>query len=185
MTRDGSDALADGSVPLSALLAAREARAYRQHLLLEDCECSLISLTIVSPGPVKSSLFIDNVFHVGVTALHAACDGAGLRIDMQHLSHSAAGPEALCVVRGVESEALKQITVNLEDTHPLGRLWDLDVIAPGMNVVSREQFGLPARRCLACQGNAHFCARNRQHPLPVLEASMKRILSLYEEEVSV
>ena len=55
--------------------------------------------------------------------------------------------------------------IELEDHHPLGRLWDLDVLAPEQGQLSRQDLGFPARQCLVCDEPAHACARSRRHPL--------------------
>ena len=45
----------------------------------------------------------------------------------------------------------------------LGRLLDIDVIAPDGGKISRTEIGLPARRCLLCGNPAPVCARSRAH----------------------
>ena len=87
----------------------------------------------------------------------------------------ATGPEALYVVEAHARE-LKQALVALEESHPLGRLWDIDVIDPDAGPVARASLGLPARRCLVCEEPAHACARSRRHPLD-------EVLQFIEEKV--
>jgi holo-ACP synthase len=89
------------------------------------------------------------------------------------------GPEAIYVV-DVDAELLKAAAAELEDEHPLGRLWDLDVIAPGQRVLSRKQLGLPARRCLLCERPAFECGRTRRHSLKELIAVIQRIVNSYD-----
>jgi holo-ACP synthase len=48
--------------------------------------------------------------------------------------------------------------VALEQSHPLGRLWDLDVICPQDGHVGRLSLGLHMRRCLVCDEPAHVCS---------------------------
>jgi holo-ACP synthase len=43
-----------------------------------------------------------------------------------------------------DARIVKSATVLLEDHHPLGRLWDLDVIAPREGLLSRQDLGFPA-----------------------------------------
>ena len=84
------------------------------------------------------------------------------------------GPEALYVIDG-EAEALKSACIELEDAHPMGRLWDLDVIAPGPRLLSRKQFGLPPRRCLVCERPAFECGRSRRHGVDELLGAIARL----------
>jgi len=61
----------------------------------------------------------------------------------------------------------------IEDQHPLGRLWDADVIDINGVSLSRKHFGLPARRCLLCEQPAHDCARSRLHAMQELQRSVQ------------
>jgi holo-ACP synthase len=80
-----------------------------------------------------------------------------------------AGPEAIYVV-DAPAEELKVVAMALEDTHVLGRFWDLDVIAKSMHPLSRSSLNRPPRRCLVCEQSAKACARSRRHPLAELLA---------------
>ncbi len=88
------------------------------------------------------------------------------------------GPEALLVV-AASSRELKAATTRLEDEHPLGRLWDIDVIDTLGIACSRRTLGLPARRCLLCAEEAHLCVRSRAHSLPELQQAVQEIVHAY------
>ena len=77
----------------------------------------------------------------------------------------------------VEADAvdLKAALVALEDSHPLGRLWDLDV-ASRQGSLSRRDLGHPARRCLVCDEPAHACARSQAHSRETLFAAIEAML---------
>ena len=57
----------------------------------------------------------------------------------------------------------KRIAVQIEDTHPLGRLFDIDIIDKDGVPVSRDRVGSRPRRCLVCDREARFCMRMRWH----------------------
>jgi holo-ACP synthase len=90
------------------------------------------------------------------------------------------GPEALLVVNA-EARKLKQVMTRLEEEHPLGRLWDLDVIDPLLGAISRKTLGLTARRCLLCAEEAHACGRSRAHSLQELQNAIEEIIHGYRE----
>ena len=71
---------------------------------------------------------------------------------------------------------LKRALVDLEAAEVLGRLWDLDVTDPILGALSRQDFGLPVRRCLVCDEPAHACARSRAHSLSELLEVIEVIL---------
>jgi holo-ACP synthase len=109
-------------------------------------------------------------------ALELLLDGRGWPVLSRDLRLDLTGPEALLVVDAKALE-LKGATVTLEDGHPLGRLWDMDVIDPDRGSISRRALKLPPRRCLLCGEAAHACARSRAHPLPELLGAIREKLS--------
>jgi holo-ACP synthase/triphosphoribosyl-dephospho-CoA synthase len=67
----------------------------------------------------------------------------------------------------------------LEECHPLGRLFDIDVIAEDGDKVSRSTIGLPERACLVCGKTGAGCARSRAHPLDEVERRTLFIIENY------
>ena len=89
------------------------------------------------------------------------------------------GPEALYVL-DLDAEVLKLATTDLEERHPLGRLWDLDVITTSGTGLSRLQMGRPARRCLLCSRPARECGRSRRHSLPELRRKIRNMVDHFD-----
>lgn len=72
----------------------------------------------------------------------------------------------------------KEYLINLEDTHPLGRLVDLDLY----NIdgpLSRRDLNIAARKCLVCSNDAVYCMRIKNHSLAVVEAKSVEIFNNY------
>ncbi|HFZ8993755.1 TPA: citrate lyase holo-[acyl-carrier protein] synthase [Citrobacter freundii] len=162
-------------VSVPELLASRDERQARQHAWLIRHQISLVSFTVVVPGPVKDSELTRRIFNHGVTALHTLAKGSGWIIREQAALVSASGPEGILAVEA-PAHALKRATITLEHTHPLGRLWDVDVLTPEGEILSRRHFALPARRCLLCGHSAAECARGKTHALPELLTRMETLL---------
>jgi holo-ACP synthase len=167
-------------VSLDAMLARREARVARQRALLECFGRPVVSLTLVTPGPVKDTAQARFVFEAGLAATAKALASAGHAVVAAESAFLDTGPEALQAV-DAEPLALKRVLVALEERHPLGRLWDIDVIAVDGAGVSRRQLGLSARRCLLCDQPAHACARARRHALPDLQRVIKDRIDAYRD----
>jgi len=108
------------------------------------------------------------------------------------------GFEAYFVVDVPVLEA-KRLCCQIEDSHPLGRLMDIDVlrspIGSGMtegsgktewagmtSPVSRTEIGLPERRCLLCDKPARGCMRAHTHTREELE---DKILSMLEATLTI
>ncbi|BBR57476.1 MULTISPECIES: citrate lyase holo-[acyl-carrier protein] synthase [unclassified Klebsiella] len=151
-------------VSLEALLAAKESRAARQADWLTHYGQPVISLTLVTPGAVKNNLRYRNTMGVALQM----CDQMLWQNDWQVLDRQVlwlpTGPEALWCV-GHQAPEIKAHCAALEQSHPLGRLWDLDVICPHAGHIGRLALGRHMRRCLICDEPAHVCSRSRQHPL--------------------
>ncbi len=165
----------DRAVSIPALLASRDERQARQNAWLAGHRLPLISFTVVAPGPVKDSELTRRIFNHGVAALHGLAKKSDWLIRAQTSLVSASGPEALFAI-AAPAHDVKLATIQLEQQHPLGRLWDLDILTLEGTVLSRHDFSLAQRRCLLCSLSAVECGRARTHTLADLLAQMKELL---------
>ena len=168
----------DREVTLSEVLAAREARATRQRELLKLHGQPVISFCMNIAGPVKNGPAIRRGFQEGMLRLTEALRGARLEIVCSERIDAITGCEALLAVRG-DAWAIKRLCVDLEDEDDLGRLFDLDVLAPGGAKLDREQLDMPPRPCLICGQAGKGCASRRVHSVAELQARTGRILRDY------
>lgn len=74
---------------------------------------------------------------------------------------TAAGPYYLWAT-SAHAHAVKNMLISLEESHPCGRLWDLDVLSRE-GPVDRGHLGLPGRKCLLCENEAHCCRKSSRH----------------------
>ena len=84
------------------------------------------------------------------------------------------GPYCLFAVRA-DAFLLKQQMVRLEESEPLGRLWDIDIIT-SEGVVGRSSLGLLPRPCLICGASAHVCRRLACHSLSQVIAATHSLI---------
>ena len=161
-------------VELSTMLAAREKRARQQDAWLKQYQCPLLSFTLNIPGPVKTSPALRRAFETGLSALQEHLTGMHLSPIAQMQVHAATGDEAFVAVKG-DAASLKKLCIRIEETHPLGRLFDFDVLTADGIKLSRP---LP-RRCLLCTEQAQVCARSRHHSIEELTNEIERLLSVY------
>ena len=105
-------------VSLQEILDAREQRAQRRNALLAQYQKPLICFTMNIAGPVKYSPLIARGFALGCEALLAQLEGFPI-LHQQRLPRTT-GCEAFFVVDG-NAEALKQLTVQLEEASPGAR----------------------------------------------------------------
>lgn len=162
--------LRDGPViTLEQMLAARDLRVERQQAWIKCHQLPIISLTMVIPGEVKKSSASDFLFNVAIEVMRQYLVANQIAvIDQQHF-FSECGSEALFAVN-TSADQLKDYCIHIEQSHPLGRFWDFDVVCPVQGGLSRKGQNTAVRKCLLCDNTAHACARSRQHPLPELIA---------------
>lgn len=175
------DAMADAScspVSLTQLLASREARAEQQQRWLTRWGQTLISTTLVWPGEVKDTPVSRAVMGVANEALSALVLANGWEISRHEAHQFFTGPESFWSVNGPASQ-VKKATILLEESHPLGRLWDIDVFCPDSGLLSRKSVGENKRRCFICDEPAHVCSRMRRHSLLSLQTVMEARINDY------
>lgn len=166
------------NISLEKLLVAREARAYQQQLWLTRWGQTLISTTLVWPGDVKDTPVSRAVMGVANDALNALIKANGWEITRHEARQFVTGPESFWSVNAPALQ-VKKATIRLEDVHPLGRLWDVDVFCPDTGLLSRKSVGGNKRCCFICDEPAHVCSRMRRHSLHSLKAVMEGMIDEY------
>jgi len=156
---------------INQIMTAKERRAARQHRLLKVYGSTVISLTLNLPGGYLRYERWQQVWHQAQQALKPLAS-----VEKYHASRVGLwGPETFMAV-GLGSLAVKVITTTIEEQHPLGRLFDIDVIDLSGKPVSRKQLGKPARSCLICEQPAVECYVNRRHTLEELTKAVETII---------
>jgi holo-ACP synthase len=167
-----------GTGILDRILKAREARAERQKELIKMHSCSLITFTLNIPGPNKDSLLYREVHREGMRALLKILEEEKLEIIYKCTWHRETGAEAFVCING-DAAKLKELTVQIEERHYLGRIFDYDVIDRNMRQISRKSIGLDERKCLLCPNSVHICRRDRNHSIEDLINKISEISNEY------
>ena len=161
-------------ITLQELLESRDRRARRQGELLSQFPGrALLCLTVQLPGPEKRNALSLKIARAGVEAV-----GKRFNPVFRETNDLETGFEGFFIVDGQPLE-VKKAAVEIEDTHPLGRLMDLDVIGPE-GPLGRASIGLQERRCLICEKPARYCMRAGSHTQDELMAKIKQLVSSYE-----
>lgn len=162
-------------VSMQEILDARERRVSKQNELLARFPKPLLCFTMNIAGPVKNSPLITEGFRLGQRLLEAQLSGACIHVLHWEESISSTGCEGFYVVEH-DPQSLKKLAVQIEDSAPVCRLFDMDVLDAGGRKLSRESLGLPGRTCLICGGPVHICSRSRAHSLNELQAKTTVLL---------
>lgn len=164
------------TITLTELLDSRDARQAAQRRLLEqNPDKTLVVATVVIPGNVKRS-------QDSAVIAEAACEALervfGNNAECMEKKDLATGFEAYYLTC-LTPESTKEYTSHIEDTHPLGRMMDIDVFDKNGNPVSRTGQGKLTRRCLLCDNDARICMRAFTHTQEELLAEIHRRVSLW------
>ena len=163
---------------LDEILLHRERRWQEQQDLLSRGQC-LVSFTMNIPGAKKQFPLELAGFETGLRELRTV-----LPVREERLYHAVTGDEALLLLDLPPWEAKKK-TVRLEQTHPLGRLWDMDVLNHEGCSLSRTALGLPQRRCLVCGEAAKVCGRSRRHsPEQLFQCAAQRLHDFFRTQAA-
>jgi len=162
-------------ITLEQILAARDHRhALQQQLLARYADCVVICGTVVMPGSVKHN-----------------ADAQTVADELQRALQGYAGPDSrvedavtgfeMYVVSSEDALTLKRAMCAIEDTHPLGRLMDIDVIGRDGVPISRQAVGAAPRRCLLCDHEARWCMRNHTHTTDELLAHIHQMVEQFKQ----
>lgn len=164
---------------LTEILSSRDKRAKQQQELIQQYTLPIISLTLVIPGDIKKSEGSLFLFKEAKSTLSYELKKRKFNI-INILEGDNLVEYSTIFVVNCSVNLLKEICYQIEEFHPLGRLWDFDVIDPlnGLNI-SRDQLGLKQRKCLICNHNAKDCARSRKHTLNELYKHMSSIVKKF------
>ena len=157
-------------ITLDQLLQSRDERAARQAALLDANPArTLLCLTVIMPGPEKRS---ERSLRIAASAVEAV--RAAFSPEYEELRDLETGYEGYFLVEG-SPLVVKRSAAAIEDTNPLGRLFDLDVITKS-GPIPRSAIAAPERRCLLCDRPARLCMREHRHSYAELIAAIDRLL---------
>lgn len=160
-------------ITLQQILTARENRVAKQQELLARFSKPLICFTMNIAGPEKYNNNILWGYKLGKKWLQVQLRGFSV-LHFEELILPT-GCEGYFVV-DAQAEVLKHRTVQIEDSAPVARLFDMDVLDCNGRKLERTEFGYPARRCLICDQPAHICGRSRAHSVEQLQNKTAELL---------
>ncbi|MDL2301639.1 citrate lyase holo-[acyl-carrier protein] synthase [Lachnospiraceae bacterium OttesenSCG-928-D06] len=169
-------------VTMMEVLDFRERKAnVQKDMYVGHSDKTVVSLGMNIPGPVKSGSSVYLAFCEGKMILQEAIKSESGRIVKEQVFEEKAGYAAIYLVQGIQRDQMKKITTLLEETHPLGRLFDMDVLKENSESLSRTGIGATPRKCLLCHGDAKVCGRSRAHKIQELQEKTASIIQEWEK----
>ncbi|WP_427169961.1 citrate lyase holo-[acyl-carrier protein] synthase [Fusobacterium nucleatum] len=158
-------------VGIEEILNCREKRVAIQNKMIKKYNVPVISFTMNIPGPIKTNNEIKRAFNIGKNLILEKIKENNIEIlEIQELDENT-GNE-LFISTNSSAEKIKNITVAIEESCELGRLFDIDVIDINFEKLSRKSF----RKCLICEEQAQECGRSRKHSVEELQNKVEKIL---------
>ena len=158
---------------LEEILKSRDERVEYQQYLLNTYRSTIVSYKLNVPGPVKYNSLIKEIFDEGLRAFKQKLEKLGIETVHEKVLYKHSGPEYFGVFNILSPYLVKKITTSIEEAHPLGRVYDFDVIDVDGKQLSRQDIGIELRKCLLCDKNAFECGRSRNHEISALLAKIE------------
>lgn len=149
-------------VSLEEILNARENRVKIQQKMLQKAPTCLLSFTLNIPGPVKVFPYTKWAYEVGSSIISKGVLLLNGDVLEQFEAKNETGWEGFFALN-LPPEEIKTYLLEQEEHHPLGRLFDFDVLRTDGSKLSRQELGFPERTCLLCDNPAFLCGRSRTH----------------------
>lgn len=159
---------------LEQFLLDRENRAHHQQNLIKLYKKPLIVLRANYPGEHKNSFVPNKIIEIMFNELK----------ELFSISHfekikSLEGTSFLLMVDNKKGENIKKITIELEESHILGRCVDIDVFDEKGYSFSRKDFNLEKRKCLICNNLSFICSRTQAHSHSEIIKKIEENLTLF------
>lgn len=162
-------------VSLEEILNARENRVKIQQKMLQKAPTCLLSFTLNIPGPVKVFPYTKWAYEVGSSIISKGVSLLNGDVLEQFEAKNETGWEGFFALN-LPPEEIKTYLLEQEEHHPLGRLFDFDVLRTDGSKLSRQELGFPERTCLLCGNPAFLCGRSRTHSAQELLAKEIEIM---------
>lgn len=163
------------------ILQAREARVERRARLMSQYSGTIICFSMNIPGAIKRFHLADLAFREGDRAICRQLERSGISLLKREVFADALGMSVCYVAEGTPRE-VKERMCQLEESSPIGRLYDIDVFQPDGTAISRCALGLSPRKCFLCQEDARICAGRRLHSVEELQKYTMNLLKQHTAE---
>jgi holo-ACP synthase/triphosphoribosyl-dephospho-CoA synthase len=156
-------------ITLREILDAREERVRKQEKMQRETKNPLICFTMNIAGPIKTSPSVIRAFQYGLKELETAIKK--FKVAAKVTEYEKTGPMCLLSVEG-NAEDIKDICIRIEESCPLGRLFDMDVIDVDGKKLERQK----ERCCIICGKAGRTCAAGRLHSVEELQGKTNEII---------
>ena len=143
---------------------ARDIRMEKLKIHFNSSADGVILFLLNIPGSIKDSPLYRKIFNTGLRLLkyYFNKEEISFQVEEINIPETGTGPEAYIAVYDSDLLKVKQISAEIENNHPLGRIFDIDLFDSNLEQIKS---GREMRKCFVCSHPAFECARSRKHPL--------------------
>jgi len=152
------------SCTLEDILESRDRRCFQRKNLLMTYEGVAVTLQLNIPGANKDKDIYRKTLLSCYQEVKSMFDNKGIPIKYDTVQFFMTGPESILIADS-RVPHLKELMIHIEETHPLGRLFDIDVFNHNGEQYSRTRLNHTPRSCYICGESAKICARSRKHDI--------------------
>lgn len=163
---------------LNEILMRREERSIYQKKLTDSYQMPLISLQSNIPGFLKYTSEICLIHAAGTQEIYHTLNQNNIRCFFAEIRHEITGIEGFFIV-DYDPFQLKKLCCEIEETHVLGRLFDIDVMDVMGNRISRMSLGYSERSCMICGGDVLSCRREKKHSNEAYSSHIEQLILSY------
>ena len=157
----------DIPITLGDILLARGKRGDRLSQLLKQYEKPVVLVTMNIPGSIKDTELYRRALQAYKVSFKEELKKSKMSVFDEVLYYLKTGTEWYIVINDLDMK-VKEKCIFYEETHPLGRFFDMDVYTEPLASMSRVNFGKKPRKCIICSDSAHGCSRSQKHSLESL-----------------
>ena len=155
-----------------------EARERRYNLILDIINIytkPVICGKINYPGNNKNTIEAQKSFEILKKLLLSNFD----KDSLYNKNISGADGSAILIATKLDVVEAKQLAIDLENKHPLGRIFDIDIYDLDGTSIGREKMNIHSRGCLICSEDARICMRSGKHTLEEVIDSVNSLINGY------
>lgn len=171
---------------LDDILSARENVTKKIFSLIDFYKKPVISISFNIPGPEKTNDMIFKAFEKVLHEINEIYKNKNCNMKLIERNIDDAGNRAFFIYLNANGKEnlmdafiLKKMSVEIEETHTLGRLLDIDVYNINKKQISRTEIGELIRKCFICSKEARSCIILKRHSLKELHKKINFLLNKY------
>ncbi len=153
-----------------------------KELLAKYPDCMVMQLVPNIPGINKKVEPAVEIFQIGRDTLLNQLDDYKISVKIEIIKYELAFFAGLWVVKYCGLK-IKKLCVAIEDHHPLGMFFDLDVYQKNGKKLNRENVGAKARKCFLCDEPAKVCSLFQKHTYEDLILFIRQTYLKYRYDV--